>query len=35
MAIAKSTEISKIEGGNILETRKYGETILSFVEVMI
>ena len=31
----EGAEISNIEGGNILETRKYGETVLSFVEVMI
>ncbi len=27
--------VPNIEGGNIIETRKYGETVLSFVEVMI
>ena len=31
----EGAEISNIEGGKILETRKYGETVLSFVEVMI
>ena len=31
----EGAEISTIEGGNILKTRKYGETVLSFVEVMI
>ena len=31
----ESAEVSNIDNGKILETRKYGETVLSFVEVMI
>ncbi len=31
----ENAEISNIDNGKILETRKYGETVLSFVEVVI